>query len=83
MLVEVVKLVQKRGIKGTQGDWKEFLNGYDKRFGANLSDPGKRTNKELAAFLKTLTLEEDVKVNKICVPFFVGRRGCLFVIILT
>ncbi|KAG4121884.1 hypothetical protein ERO13_D11G232800v2 [Gossypium hirsutum] len=44
VLVEIVKLVQKRGLEGTQGGWKEFLKTYDKKFGASLSDPSKRSN---------------------------------------
>ncbi|KAF4377588.1 hypothetical protein G4B88_006868 [Cannabis sativa] len=46
-LVEIVKMVQKRGFKGSKGEWKEFLSGYDKKFGARLSDPAKRSNEVL------------------------------------
>ncbi|XP_027334795.1 small RNA degrading nuclease 1-like [Abrus precatorius] len=61
VLVDMVKLSQKRGLKGKLGDWKEFLNSYDKKFGAGLSDPAKRSHETLAAFLKTFSKEEDLK----------------------
>ncbi|XP_061339974.1 small RNA degrading nuclease 3-like [Gastrolobium bilobum] len=61
VLVDIVKLSQKRGLKGKQGDWKEFLNSYDKKFGAGLSDPAKRSHEILAAFLKTFSKEDDLK----------------------
>ncbi|PQQ15175.1 small RNA degrading nuclease 3 [Prunus yedoensis var. nudiflora] len=62
VLVEIVKLSQKRGMKGNKGDWKQFLNIYDKKFGASLSDPGKRSNESLTAYLKTFDKEDDLKV---------------------
>ncbi|TQE12129.1 hypothetical protein C1H46_002199 [Malus baccata] len=62
VLVEIVKLSQKRGMKGDKGDWKQFLSSYDKKFGASLSDPGRRSNDVLTAFLKTLNNEDDLKV---------------------
>ncbi|CAB4284215.1 unnamed protein product [Prunus armeniaca] len=62
VLVEIVKLSQKRGMKGNKGDWKQFLNIYDKKFGASLSDPGKRSNDVLTAYLKTFDKEDDLKV---------------------
>jgi hypothetical protein len=58
----MVKLAQKHGMKGTKGDWKEFLNLQDKKLGACLSDPTRRSNHVLAAFLKTFTKEDDLKV---------------------
>lgn len=57
-----MRLAQKRGMKGTRGDWKEFLNSYDKKFGASLSDPAKRSNDVLATFLKSFEEENDLKV---------------------
>ncbi|KAK9939783.1 hypothetical protein M0R45_016469 [Rubus argutus] len=62
VLVEIVKLAQKRGMKGAKGDWKQFLTSYDKKFGASLSDPGKRSNDVLTAFLKTFDKEADLKL---------------------
>ncbi|EOX91536.1 hypothetical protein QUC31_003156 [Theobroma cacao] len=62
VLVEIVKLVQKRGLKGTEGGWKEFLNSYDKKFGASLSDPSRRSNDVLVSFLKTFTKANDLKL---------------------
>ncbi|KAF3439007.1 hypothetical protein FNV43_RR17282 [Rhamnella rubrinervis] len=61
VLVEIVRLVQKRGMKGNKGGWKEFLNSYDKKFGASLSDPAKRSNDVLAAFLKSINEESDLE----------------------
>lgn len=63
--MEIVKLAQKRGMKGAKGDWKQFLTCYDKKFGASLSDPGKRSNDVLTAFLKTFDKEADLKVTSI------------------
>lgn len=57
-----MKLVQKRGMKGTKGDWKEFLNSYDKKFGSSLSDPARRSVDVLTSFLKTFDKENDLKV---------------------
>jgi len=68
VLVDIVKLVQKRGLKGKLGDWKEFLDTHDRRFGSNLSDPSKRPHELLATFLKSFSEEEDLKVNNISVP---------------
>ncbi|KAL5556933.1 hypothetical protein UlMin_039169 [Ulmus minor] len=61
VLVEIVKLVQKRGMKGSKGEWKEFLSRHDKRFGASLSDPVRRSNNVLVAFLKTFEQEDHLK----------------------
>ncbi|KAF8410115.1 hypothetical protein HHK36_002637 [Tetracentron sinense] len=61
VLVEIVRLAQKQGMKGAKGGWKEFLNCYDRRFGASLSDPARRSVDVLTAFLKTFTEEEDLK----------------------
>nr|KYP60184.1 Small RNA degrading nuclease 3 [Cajanus cajan] len=61
VLVDIVKLAQKRGLKGKLGGWKEFLNSYDKKFGASMSDPSKRSHEILAAFLNTFSKEEDLK----------------------
>lgn len=49
-------------MKGDKGGWKEFLKSYDKKFGASLSDPARRSPDALAAFLKTFTKEDDIKV---------------------
>ncbi|KAK7346959.1 hypothetical protein VNO80_21483 [Phaseolus coccineus] len=61
VLVDIVKLAQKRGLRGKLGDWKEFLDTHDKRFGSNLSDPSKRPHELLATFLKSFSEEEDLK----------------------
>ncbi|XP_058724808.1 small RNA degrading nuclease 1-like [Vicia villosa] len=61
LLVDIVKLVQQKGMKGKMGGWKEFLNSHDKKFGASLSDPSKRSHQLLAQFLKTFSTQEDLK----------------------
>lgn len=62
VLVEVVKMAQKRGMSGAKGAWKDFLNSHDKQLGASLSDPSRRSKEVLAAFLKTFTDENDLKL---------------------
>ncbi|CAH9147191.1 unnamed protein product [Cuscuta epithymum] len=62
VLVDVVKLSQKRKMKGSKGDWKEFLEFYDNKNGSNVSDPAKRSADDLAAFLKTFSEDEDMKI---------------------
>lgn len=61
VLVETVKLIQKLGMNGDRGDWKKFLNTYDKKLGASLSDPSKRSVDVLSAFIKSFTQEEDLE----------------------
>ncbi|CAI8590790.1 unnamed protein product [Vicia faba] len=61
VLVDIVKLVQKKDMKGKLGGWKEFLKNHDKKFGAGLSDPSKRSHEVLAEFLKTFSTDEDLK----------------------
>ncbi|XP_076900850.1 small RNA degrading nuclease 3-like [Bidens hawaiensis] len=61
VLVDIVKMSQKRGMTGSNGDWKEFLTVYDKKLGKSLSDPAKRSPADLIAFLKTFTNEGDLK----------------------
>lgn len=61
VLVDLVKLSQKRGMKGSSGGWKEFLHSRDRKFGASLSDPAKRSTDVLASFLKTFTEQQDLK----------------------
>ncbi|KAK8606871.1 hypothetical protein V6N13_052624 [Hibiscus sabdariffa] len=73
VLVEIVKLVQKRGLEGTQGGWKDFLKSYDKKFGASLSDPSRRSNDVLVSFLKTFTKEDDVKLFSIVLQSHLNR----------
>ncbi|XP_041001506.1 small RNA degrading nuclease 1-like isoform X1 [Juglans microcarpa x Juglans regia] len=61
VLVDMVRLAQKHGMKGIKGDWKEFLDFHDKKLGASLSDPTRRSIDMLSAFLKTFTKEDDLK----------------------
>ncbi|KAL5707059.1 hypothetical protein ACHQM5_025154 [Ranunculus cassubicifolius] len=61
VLVAVVKMAQKEKRKGDKGDWKKFLDSHDKKLGHSISDPAKRSNDDLIAFLKTFSKEEDFK----------------------
>ncbi|GAB2255825.1 hypothetical protein Droror1_Dr00009603 [Drosera rotundifolia] len=60
VLVQIVKLAQKRGMSGENGVWKEFLNSIE-RFGATHSDPARRSPADLLAFLRTFKEESDLK----------------------
>ncbi|XP_019090277.1 PREDICTED: small RNA degrading nuclease 2 [Camelina sativa] len=63
VLAKLVKIAQKRGLKGEHGTWKEFLDFYDKQPGSSsLSDPSKRNRDDLVAFLTTLKKKEDLQV---------------------
>ncbi|VFQ60434.1 unnamed protein product [Cuscuta campestris] len=62
VLVHLVKLSQKCGMKGSKGRWKDFLQFYDKKFGFSMSDPARRSVEDLAAFLKTFSQDEDLKI---------------------
>nr|XP_029121763.1 small RNA degrading nuclease 3 isoform X2 [Elaeis guineensis] len=53
VLAEIVKFTQKQGLKGGEGGWKDFLHGHDRRFGAGVSDPARRTKDILVTFLQT------------------------------
>ncbi|CAD6261973.1 unnamed protein product [Miscanthus lutarioriparius] len=55
VLVEVVRFTQKNGLRGCDGGWKDFLARNDRKFGASLSDPRKRTRDVLLAFLQTFS----------------------------
>ncbi|WZZ04543.1 hypothetical protein YC2023_090464 [Brassica napus] len=59
VLVELVKLVQKRGLEGEKGGWKDFLNSYDKKLGSSISDPSRRSHDVLVAFLMSFDKEGD------------------------
>ncbi|KAL3525661.1 hypothetical protein ACH5RR_014033 [Cinchona calisaya] len=62
VMVEMIKLAQKRGMRGSKGGWKEFLNLYDNKIGASLSDPSRRPLETLLTFLKTFTKDDDLKI---------------------
>ncbi|KNA20837.1 hypothetical protein SOVF_048390 [Spinacia oleracea] len=61
VLVQIVKLSQKNGMEGDKGGWKDFLKVYDKKFGASMSDPARRTPEVLRTFLDTFKKEEHLK----------------------
>ncbi|CAN8266766.1 unnamed protein product [Cochlearia groenlandica] len=60
VLVELVKLVQKRGLEGDSGGWKEFLDSHDKKIGSSLCDPSRRSTDVLVAFLSTFKKPADL-----------------------
>lgn len=62
-------------MKGSEGDWKEFLNSRDPKFGASMSDPSKRPNDLLIAFLKTFNKEDDLMVMSHCLSAYHKRHG--------
>jgi hypothetical protein len=55
VLVEVVRFTQKNGLKGSDGGWKDFLARSDRKWGASVSDPEKRTTDVLLSFLLTFS----------------------------
>lgn len=59
-----MKLVQKRGLEGDKGGWKDFLKSFDKKLGSSVSDPSRRSNDVLVAFLSTLNKKEDLQVKQ-------------------
>ncbi|GJU99736.1 small RNA degrading nuclease 1 [Tanacetum coccineum] len=61
VLVDIVKLAQKQGMKGENGAWKDFLKVYDTKVGVSLSDPARRSPEALIAFLKTFSNVDDLK----------------------
>ncbi|KAL7141440.1 hypothetical protein ABFS83_08G052800 [Erythranthe nasuta] len=61
VLIEMVKLAQKRGMSGSKGTWKDFLKSYDSKFGSSLSDPARRSVESLHEFLKSFTKDDDLK----------------------
>uniref|UniRef100_A0A6N2M7J7 Exonuclease domain-containing protein n=1 Tax=Salix viminalis TaxID=40686 RepID=A0A6N2M7J7_SALVM len=61
VLVDVVKLAQKQGRRGSQGSWKQFLNVWRGKFGSGFSDPARRSRDSLVAFLQTFTDDDGLK----------------------
>lgn len=61
MLVELVKLVQSRDLRGENGNWKEFLNVYDEN-DESPNDPSRRSHEDLVQFLTTFKKKEDLQV---------------------
>lgn len=49
----MVRFTQKSGLRGCDGGWKDFLARNDRKFGASVSDPRKRSRDVLLAFLQT------------------------------
>lgn len=60
VLVKIVKAAQGRKVKGTGGEWKDFLKSTDKKLGA--CDPAKRPWTTLAAFVHTFTDDADIQM---------------------
>ncbi|KAI3997382.1 hypothetical protein MKX01_003185 [Papaver californicum] len=63
VLVAMVNMVQQRRMKGSKGDWNDFLNLRDqKKFkDSTLTDPRKRSEQVLVSFLETFTKEAHIK----------------------
>ncbi|KAL8137837.1 hypothetical protein V2J09_003838 [Rumex salicifolius] len=75
VLVEIVKLIQKRGMGGEKGGWKEFLKVYDTKLGDSLSDPARRSADVLMAFIKTFKEESDIQLFAKVVKCHTNRVG--------
>ncbi|KAL6224861.1 hypothetical protein ACLB2K_003716 [Fragaria x ananassa] len=75
VLVEIVKVAQKRGMKGSKGDWKQFLTSYDKKFGSSLSDPSKRSTDVLTAFVRSFDNQDDLQLFARVVECNSNRQG--------
>ncbi|CBI33775.3 unnamed protein product, partial [Vitis vinifera] len=74
VLVEMVKLAQKRGLEGSKGSWKDFLSTYDRKLGPSLSDPSRRPVDTLVSFLKTFSKEEDLKFFAKILQCYANRK---------
>ncbi|PWZ41863.1 Homogentisate geranylgeranyltransferase [Zea mays] len=66
VLVEVVRFTHKSGLRGCDGGWKDFLAQNDRKFGASVSDPRKRSRDVLFAFLQTFP-KDFQKVHRLCI----------------
>lgn len=75
VLVEIVKLIQKRGMSGEKGGWKDFLKFYDKKLGDSLSDPARRSPDALMAFIKTFKEESDLQLFAKVLKCHLNREG--------
>ncbi|XP_033131879.1 small RNA degrading nuclease 3-like, partial [Brassica rapa] len=60
VLVDLVKLVQRRRLEGENGGWKEFLSSSG--FGLSVGDPSQRSDDVLVAFLSTFKKKEDLQL---------------------
>lgn len=65
----MVRFTQKNGLRGCDGGWKDFLARNDRKFGASVSDPRKRSRDVLLAFLQTFS-KDFQKVSYSFVFFF-------------
>ncbi|RZC83594.1 hypothetical protein C5167_046380 [Papaver somniferum] len=63
VLVAMVNMAQQRGLKGSKGTWRDFLNLRDQKFAeSSLSDPRKRSDQVLVSFLETFTKPSHIKL---------------------
>ncbi|XP_026455911.1 small RNA degrading nuclease 1-like isoform X2 [Papaver somniferum] len=75
VLIDIVKNVQKRKMKGAKGEWKEFLVEYDSQLGDSLLDPNKRPPACLVAFLNTFTKEQDLEFFEKIMTYHSNRKA--------
>ncbi|XP_026455852.1 small RNA degrading nuclease 1-like isoform X1 [Papaver somniferum] len=75
VLIDIVKNVQKRKMKGAKGEWKEFLVEYDSQLGDSLLDPSKRPPACLVAFLNTFTKEQDLEFCEKIMTYHSNRKA--------
>ncbi|KAI3897123.1 hypothetical protein MKX03_025985 [Papaver bracteatum] len=71
VLIDIVKNVQKRKMKGAKGEWKDFLIEYD----SQLMDPNKRPPACLVAFLNTFTKEQDLEFFEKIMTYHSNRKA--------
>ncbi|MCL7041171.1 hypothetical protein MKW94_018330 [Papaver nudicaule] len=77
VLVSIVKMVQQRRMEGSKGGWQEFLNLHDRKFGASMSDPSRRTVHDMVSFLETFTDDADVKFLEKVLQYHVNREATM------
>ncbi|KAI3916025.1 hypothetical protein MKW98_004466 [Papaver atlanticum] len=75
VLIDIVKNVQKRKMKGAKGEWKDFLIEYDSQLGDSLMDPNKRPPACLVAFLNTFTKEQDLEFFEKIMTYHSNRKA--------
>ncbi|MCL7038924.1 hypothetical protein MKW94_016331 [Papaver nudicaule] len=77
VLVDMVKMVQGRRMKGSKGGWEEFLNFHDRKFGASLNDPKRRSADDMVSFLETFTEEADIMFLERVLQYLLNREATM------
>ncbi|MCL7051684.1 hypothetical protein MKW94_014019 [Papaver nudicaule] len=77
VLVAIVKMVQQRRMEGSEGCWEDFLNLHDRKFGASLSDPRRRSADDMVSFLETFTEEADIMFLERVLQYHLNREASI------